>query len=103
MQPKRKKKDKHIEFFRERLENILDRKYELFRLAGLIDWEFFEKECSIFYKGNCGQPGAPVRLMVGLSYLQYAFGLSDKAPVNGWVETPYWHTFVLAKFDPLEI
>ena len=89
MQPKRKEKDNRIELFRERLDNILDRKHELFRLSGLIDWEFFESEFASFYKGNCGQPGAPIRLMVGLSYLQHAFCLSDKAVVSKWVENPY--------------
>ena len=93
MQPKRKKKDNRIELFRERLENILDRRHELFRLAGLIDWEFFEKEFTGFYKGNCGQPGTPIRLMVGLSYLQHAFVLSDESVVNGWVENSYWQCF----------
>ena len=93
MQPKRKEKDNRIELFRERLENILDRRHELFRLAGLINWEFFEEEFTGFYKGNCGQPGAPIRLMVGLSYLQHAFGLSDEAVVNGWIENPYWQYF----------
>jgi len=93
MKPKSKKKDNRIELFRERLDNILDRKHELFRLAELIDWEFFEKELGSFYKGNCGQPGAPIRLMVGLSYLQHAFGLSDEAVVSKWVENPYWQYF----------
>jgi len=59
----------------------------------LIEWEFFEKEFTGFYKGNCGQPGVPISLMVGLSYLQHAFGLSDEAVVNGWVENPYWQYF----------
>lgn len=93
MKPKSKKKDNRIELFRERLDNILDRKHELFRLAELIDWEFFKNELGSFYKGNCGQPGAPIRLMVGLSYLQHAFGLSDEAVVSKWVENPYWQYF----------
>jgi len=93
MQPKSKKTDKRIELFRERLENILDHNHELYRLAELINWEFFEKEFGDFYKGNCGQPGPPIRLLVGLSYLQHAFGLSDEAVVSRWVENPYWQYF----------
>jgi len=93
MQPKCKKNDNRIELFRERLENILDRHHELYRLADLINWQFFEKEFSCFYKGKSGRPGTPVRLMVGLSYLQHAFGLSDEAVVSRWVENPYWQHF----------
>jgi hypothetical protein len=32
----------------------------------------------------------PIRLMVGLSYLQHAFGLSDEEVVERWVESRYW-------------
>jgi IS5 family transposase len=32
----------------------------------------------------------PIRLMVGLSYLQHIFALSDEAVVERWVENPYW-------------
>lgn len=93
MQPKRKNIDNRIDLFRERLENIVDRKHELYRLESLIDWKFFEKEFICFYKGTSGQPGAPIRLLVGLSYLQHAFGLSDEAVVSKWVENPYWQYF----------
>jgi len=44
MQPLNKKEDKRMEFFRERLENILNREHELYRFAGLINWELFEQE-----------------------------------------------------------
>jgi IS5 family transposase len=31
--------------------------------------------------------------MVGLVYLQHAYGVSDEAVVEHWVESPYWQTF----------
>ena len=56
-----------MELFRERLENILNRHHELYRLAGLIDWSVFEKEFGKLYAAKKGRPGIPIRLMVGLT------------------------------------
>lgn len=93
MQPTSKKDDNRMELFRERLENILNRGHELYRLAGLIEWKVFEKEFGRLYAAKKGRPGIPIRLMVGLSYLGHAFGLSDEAVVAKWVENPYWQYF----------
>jgi len=93
MQPSSKKDDLRLDLFRERLENILNRNHELYRLAGLISWDVFEQEFGIFYSAQKGRPGIPIRLMVGLTYLGHAYGLSDEAVVAGWVENPYWQYF----------
>ena len=79
--------------FRERLDNILNHHHELYRLAELIEWETFEKEFGPLYVEKKGRPGIPIRLLVGLSYLSNAFGLSDQAVVERWVENPYWQFF----------
>jgi IS5 family transposase len=93
MQPLSKKEDPEVELFRERLDNILNRRHELFKLANLIDWQAFEEEFGQFYSAKKGRPGIPIRLMVGLSYLGHAYGLSDEAVVSKWVENPYWQYF----------
>jgi len=93
MQPSSKKADKRMDLFRERLDNLLNRNHELFKLAQLIDWEMFEQEFGKLYSANTGRPGIPIRLMVGLTYLGHAFGLSDEAIVAKWVENPYWQYF----------
>jgi len=98
MGPSNKKDDKRIELFRERLENILNRRHELYRLAGLIDWSVFEKEFGNLYAAKKGRPGIPIRLMVGLSYLGHAYGLSDEAVVAKWVENPYWQYFCVEAY-----
>jgi IS5 family transposase len=82
-----------MELFRERLENILNRQHELYRLAGLIDWATFEQEFGKYYSTGKGRPGIPIRLLVGLSYLGHTYGLSDEAVVARWVENPYWQYF----------
>jgi len=48
-----------------------------------------------------GRPGVPIRLMVGLCYLQHTFQLSDQEVVEGWVENPYWQVF--CGFDHLQL
>jgi transposase, IS5 family len=53
-----------LEIFRNRLENILNRQHELYRLSGLIGWEMFEQEFGKL-SAEEGRPGTPIRLMVG--------------------------------------
>ena len=93
MQPLRKETDKRMELFRERLENILNREHGLYRLAGLINWELFEREFGKSYAPATGRPGIPIRLLVGLSCLGHVYGLSDAEVVARWVENPYWQYF----------
>ena len=93
MQPIKKKTTPQDSLFRDRLENILNRRHELYRLANQIDWRIFEKRFGSLYAPNQGRPGIPIRLMVGLTYLHHAFGLSDEQAVSGWIENPYWQYF----------
>jgi IS5 family transposase len=80
------------DLYRSRLDQILDQRHELFSLAGLIDWETFDQAFGRFYR-PVGRPAKPTRLMVGLSYLQHTFNLSDEAVVQRWAENPYWQWF----------
>ncbi len=92
MRPKKQERSESEDLFRHRLDNIVDRRHELYRLAGLIDWEGFDRAFGRFYRER-GRPGKPTRLMVGLSYLKHAFDLSDEEVVARWVENPYWQWF----------
>jgi IS5 family transposase len=80
------------DLYRHRLDNMLDPRHELFRLAGLIDWDGFDTAFGRFYR-PLGRPAKPTRLMVGLSYLKHIFDLSDEAVVERWRENPYWQWF----------
>jgi IS5 family transposase len=93
MQPKKKKTTLQDSLFRDRLENILNHRHALYQLAGFIDWSVFEKEFGKLYAVKKGRPGIPIRLLVGLSYLGHAYGLSDESVVAQWVENPYWQYF----------
>jgi IS5 family transposase len=54
------------------------------RLAGLIDRAVFEARFRKLY--HRGPPGVPIRLMVGLCYLQHTFRLSGQEVVERWVD-----------------
>ena len=81
------------DLFRERLDNMLNQRHALYRLADLLDWSVFDTEFGSLYCPDNGSPGKPTRLMVGLQYLKHVYGLSDEAVVSGWVENPYWQYF----------
>ncbi|BCO09285.1 IS5 family transposase [Desulfolithobacter dissulfuricans] len=93
MRPRLSNSTPQGDLFRSRLENILDRTHELYRLAELLPWEIFEKEFGTLYSEKKGRPGIPIRLLAGLTYLGHAFGLSDEEVVRRWVENPYWQFF----------
>ncbi len=38
------------------------------------------KSSEILYAKKKGRPGIPIRLLVGLTYLGHAYGLSDEVP-----------------------
>jgi transposase, IS5 family len=80
------------DLYRSRLDQILDHRHELFRLAALIDWDGFDQAFGRFHR-PLGRPAKPTRLMAGLSYLQHTFNLSDEAVVQRWIENPYWQWF----------
>jgi IS5 family transposase len=90
MRPKTRTKDPQGELFRMRLDNLLDHRQQLFKLAHIIGWSAFDERFGPLYKDNLGRPGISTRLMVGLHYLKHAFDLSDEAVVEGFVLNPYW-------------
>ena len=57
------------ELFRARLDNMVDLRHPLVRLAKLIDWHRFEDVFGALYTDGVGRPGLPTRLMVGLHLL----------------------------------
>ena len=72
---------------RARLSQQIDLRHPLVQLAGLIDWQGFEVRFGKLYHPHLGRPGVPIRLMVGLCYLQHT-QLSDQKVVERWVENP---------------
>jgi transposase, IS5 family len=79
--------------FERRLDTFLNKKHELYRLSGSMDWNYFEKEFGNHFVEERGRPGLPIRLMVGLTYLKYMYDLSDEATVAQFIENGYWQYF----------
>ncbi len=92
MKPKSSSSDQG-DLFRSRLDQILNRRHPLFRLADTIDWTAFEKEFGPLYVEKMGRPGLPIRLLVGLHYLKHAYNVSDESVVGQFLENPYWQYF----------
>ena len=81
------------DLFKVELETLVDPGHALVRLAGQIDWTFFERELGEQFCDHNGAPAKPVRLMVGLHFLKHTYNLSDEQAVLRWVENPYWQHF----------
>ncbi len=47
------------DLFRHRLENMLDQRHELFRLAGIMGWEPFDETFGALYCPNNDCPASP--------------------------------------------
>jgi len=80
------------DLFRNRLDNLIDRRHELVKLAELIDWRHFDREWGEAFCEN-GRPAIATRLIAGLHYLKHRYGLSDEQVVQRWSENPYWQYF----------
>ena len=81
------------DLFRSNLSQILNRRHALYALANQIDWGVFEAEFGSSYCEDFGRPGLPIRLMVGLHYLKYAYDVGDESLVEYFLENPYWQYF----------
>jgi IS5 family transposase len=92
MRPKQPKAEPQDDLFRARLENLVDLRHPLVRLAGLIDWSRFEAAFGALYTDG-GRPGLPTRLMVGLHLLKHMDGLSDEAVCARYLDSPYVQLF----------
>ena len=93
MEPRNSEPSPQDELFRNRLENIIDQRHELVRLAELIDWEVFDREWGELFSDKRGAPAIATRLIAGLHYLKHTYKLSDEDVVRRWVENPYWQYF----------
>lgn len=90
---KGKNTDKNQEnLFFQKLENMLNPKHDLYKLANKIDWKHFDDQLSKFYKSK-GRPAKPIRLMVSLMILKQLYDISDEQVCKSWVQNPYWQYF----------
>ena len=105
------------DFFRGRLDAMLDRRHPLVMLADRMPWDALEEAlrkdrqatpeqvveredllgASVQRRGGqvsmAGRPALPIRLMVGLLYLKHAYNESDEGVCARYAENPYWQYF----------
>lgn len=106
------------DFFRARLDHMLDLRQPLPVLASRMPWQqieasvahvfsrkarnhiampdldlFGETIAPVASKSNAGRPRVPLRIMIALLYLKHAFNESDEGVVARWAETPSWQFF----------
>lgn len=87
--PRERREIGEQDLFRSRLDQIINMKHELVRLAQAIDWSFLERRFGEVYCDGPGMPPLPTRLMAGLSILKHTFNLSDEKLCDRQVENPY--------------
>ena len=79
--------------FKPFLRDIVSEGHALVKLANAIDWKSFENGLEECFCADNGRKSLPVRLMVGLHYLKYAYDMSDEGVLEEWLENPYWQYF----------
>jgi IS5 family transposase len=79
--------------FRPLLSDVINPKHELALLADRIDRESFERDFSPLY-AQAGQPGVPIRLMVGCLILKQLKTPGDETLAKEWMENPYMQVFL---------
>ena len=107
------------DFFRSRIDQMIDLRLPLAVLASRMPWQ--EIEASLAHNfarkvkagkpvddiglfgptvqvvgggiSNAGRPRLPIRLMVSLLYLKHAYDESDEGLCERWSETPSWQYF----------
>ena len=92
MKPRTRPDTPTDDLFRNRLDNLIDRRHELVKLASVIDWQRFDNEWGEAFCEH-GRPAIATRLIAGLHYLKHTYGLSDEQVVQRWAENPYWQYF----------
>jgi IS5 family transposase len=107
------------DFFRSRLDQMIDLRHPLAVLASRMPWQELEASIAhLFAKAvragqkiedvdlfggvakvvgagisPAGRPRLPLRLMISLLYLKHAFNESDEGVVERWAEAPTWQYF----------
>ena len=97
MRPKKREKSGSGDLFRARLDQIINMRHELVRLADAVDWDWLDGELAERFSDS-GRPGTETRFMVGLLFLKHIYALSDEGVCERWVYDPYFQYFTGEEF-----
>jgi transposase, IS5 family len=106
------------DFFRARLDHMIDLRHPLCVLSSRMPWQQIEASVSHLFMrkarvsvampdldlfgeapvavarvSKAGRPRVPLRVMIALLYLKHAFNESDEGVVARWADTPRWQFF----------
>jgi len=98
MRPHEQRESGQNDLFRSRLDQIIDMRHALVKLAHVVDWRFVQDKFGEVYCDGPGQPPLPTRLMAGLTILKHTYDLSDEALCECWIENPYFQYFCGEEF-----
>ena len=89
MRPKERRDSGRSDFFKARLDQIVDRNHALAKLGRAIDWRFLEGRFGAVYTDKVGHPPLPTRLMAGLAILSdersnVSLCWKNSSPQNSW-------------------
>ncbi len=102
MRPSKKGAESSGDLFRARLDQIINMKHALVRLADELDWDWLDAELAGCFADQ-GRPGTEVRFMIGLLLLKHIYGLSDEGVCERWVHDPYFQHFTGEAFFQHEL
>jgi len=85
--------DRQDDLFRPPLDQIIDLRHPLVRLAAEICWAFLAQRFGAACSLGPGHPPLPTRLVAGLFILKHMHNLSDEELCARWVENPYFQFF----------
>ena len=85
--------DRQDDLFQPSLEQIINPRHALVRLAREIDWDFLGRRFGSVCSVGPGQPPLSTRLIAGLFIIKHMHNLSDEELCARWVENPYYQYF----------
>ena len=92
MRPKKREEKGTGDLFRARLDQIINMRHELVRLAEEIDWDWIDEQVADCFSAE-GRPATETRFMIGILLLKQIYGLSDEGIWERWVHDPYFQYF----------
>jgi IS5 family transposase len=93
MRPRERQDSGQNDLLKSRLDQIVDLKHPLAKLARTVDWRFLEEQFGAVYTDKPGHPPLPTRLMAGLAILKHMHDLSDEVLCERWIENPHYQLF----------
>lgn len=85
--------DRQDDLFQPPLEQFINPRHPLVRLAREIDWDFVGRRFGSVCSVGPGQPPLSTRLVAGLFIIKHMHNLSDEELCARWVENPYYQYF----------